>query len=116
MADITATLQAKSDQLNASDLIGGPVTVTVERVTGAGDCFLAAHLAAELKEMPRDAALRCHCRSCCWQMCCRPLRRWWWAYTKSWLLFLGLFIVGEARTCGVRQVAQGGTLSGAQHT
>jgi sugar/nucleoside kinase (ribokinase family) len=30
----------------------------VERVTGAGDCFLAAHLAAELKEMPRDAALR----------------------------------------------------------
>ena len=32
MADITATLQAKSNQLNASDLIGGPATVTVERV------------------------------------------------------------------------------------
>ena len=32
MADITATLKAKSDQLNAADLIGGPVTVTVERV------------------------------------------------------------------------------------
>ncbi|WCQ98386.1 PfkB family carbohydrate kinase [Paracoccus aestuarii] len=35
-----------------------PPAVTVARVTGAGDCFLAAHLAAELKEMPRDAALR----------------------------------------------------------
>lgn len=32
MADITATLKAKSDQLNAADLIGGPATVTVERV------------------------------------------------------------------------------------
>ena len=32
MADITATLQAKSDQLNASDLIGGPITVAIERV------------------------------------------------------------------------------------
>ena len=32
MADITATLQAKSNQLNAADLIGGPITVTIERV------------------------------------------------------------------------------------
>lgn len=48
----------------AEAIAGGPTLthqppkVVVERVTGAGDCFLAAHLAAELKEMPRDAALR----------------------------------------------------------
>ena len=35
-----------------------PPAVTVARVTGAGDCFLAAHLAAELNHQPRDAALR----------------------------------------------------------
>ncbi|MDB6178008.1 PfkB family carbohydrate kinase [Paracoccus sp. Z330] len=35
-----------------------PPKVTVARVTGAGDCFLAAHLAAELNRLPRDAALR----------------------------------------------------------
>lgn len=34
-----------------------PPVVTVARVTGAGDCFLAAHLAAELNTQPRDAAL-----------------------------------------------------------
>ncbi|WP_265499817.1 PfkB family carbohydrate kinase [Paracoccus beibuensis] len=34
-----------------------PPAVTVARVTGAGDCFLAAHLAAELNTQPRDAAL-----------------------------------------------------------
>ncbi|SET16155.1 PfkB family carbohydrate kinase [Paracoccus homiensis] len=35
-----------------------PPPVTIARVTGAGDCFLAAHLAAELQNQPRDAALR----------------------------------------------------------
>ena len=35
-----------------------PPAVTVARVTGAGDCFLAAHLAAELKHRPRAEALR----------------------------------------------------------
>ncbi|MFN3274156.1 MAG: PfkB family carbohydrate kinase [Paracoccus sp. (in: a-proteobacteria)] len=34
-----------------------PPAVTIARVTGAGDCFLAAHLAAELDHQPRDAAL-----------------------------------------------------------
>ncbi|MFC0199203.1 PfkB family carbohydrate kinase [Paracoccus rhizosphaerae] len=34
-----------------------PPSVTVARVTGAGDCFLAAHLSAELNNLPRDAAL-----------------------------------------------------------
>ncbi|MDM7459062.1 MAG: PfkB family carbohydrate kinase [Paracoccus sp. (in: a-proteobacteria)] len=34
-----------------------PPSVTVARVTGAGDCFLAAHLAAELDNQTRDAAL-----------------------------------------------------------
>lgn len=32
MADISETLVAKSDQLNASDLSGGPITATVESV------------------------------------------------------------------------------------
>lgn len=32
MDDISKTIVAKSDQLNASDLLGGPITVTVERV------------------------------------------------------------------------------------
>ena len=35
-----------------------PPPVTVARVTGAGDCFLAAHLAAGLQNEPRDTALR----------------------------------------------------------
>lgn len=34
-----------------------PPAVTVARVTGAGDCFLAAHLAADLAGLPREAAL-----------------------------------------------------------
>jgi hypothetical protein len=32
MGDMTETLAAKSDQLNAIDIIGGPITVTVTRV------------------------------------------------------------------------------------
>lgn len=32
--DLTATIVPKSDQLNAEDLLAGPVTVTVESVTG----------------------------------------------------------------------------------
>lgn len=43
---------------NGPTLVVTPPRVTVARVTGAGDCFLAAHLAAELKNQPRDAALR----------------------------------------------------------
>jgi sugar/nucleoside kinase (ribokinase family) len=35
-----------------------PPPVSVARVTGAGDCFLAAHLAAGLSNQPREAALR----------------------------------------------------------
>lgn len=31
--DLSTTIQAKSDQLNADDLIGGPVTVTIQSVT-----------------------------------------------------------------------------------
>lgn len=43
---------------NGATLTVAPPAVTVARVTGAGDCFLAAHLAAELNQQPRDAALR----------------------------------------------------------
>lgn len=42
---------------NGPTLTLAPPSVTVARVTGAGDCFLAAHLAAELKNTPREAAL-----------------------------------------------------------
>lgn len=47
----------------AEAIAGGPTltcpppAVAIARVTGAGDCFLAAHLAAELTHLPRDAAL-----------------------------------------------------------
>lgn len=34
MVDMTQTIAPKSDQLNADDLIGGPRTITVARVTG----------------------------------------------------------------------------------
>lgn len=43
---------------NGPTLNAAPPPVTVARVTGAGDCFLAAHLAAGLSNQPRDAALR----------------------------------------------------------
>ncbi len=36
MNDLTSTIQAKSDQLNADDLMGGPVTVKVTKVTMLG--------------------------------------------------------------------------------
>lgn len=39
-------------------LTAAPPTVRVARVTGAGDCFLAAHLAAGLRGRPRADALR----------------------------------------------------------
>jgi pseudouridine kinase len=42
---------------NGPTLTHSPPTVAIARVTGAGDCFLAAHLAAELDHQPRDAAL-----------------------------------------------------------
>lgn len=35
--DISGTIQAKSDQLNSDDLIGGPVLYTVEKVTAGPD-------------------------------------------------------------------------------
>lgn len=51
-------LPAAEAVANGPTLTYAPPAVTVARVTGAGDCFLAAHLAAELKNLPRDAALR----------------------------------------------------------
>ncbi|WCR09431.1 kinase [Paracoccus stylophorae] len=43
---------------NGPTLTARPPTVSVARVTGAGDCFLAAHLAAALSNQPRQTALR----------------------------------------------------------
>jgi len=37
MIDLRPTLAAKSDQLNADDLIGRPLTVTVTKVVATGD-------------------------------------------------------------------------------
>jgi hypothetical protein len=37
MVDLSPTIVAKSDQLNADDLMGGPITVRVTRVTGNSD-------------------------------------------------------------------------------
>lgn len=34
MLDMTSTIAPKSDQINADDLIGGPRTITINRVTG----------------------------------------------------------------------------------
>ena len=45
MANIGQTIKAKSDQLNAGDLIGGPVTVTVKNVdVSRGDQPVSIHL------------------------------------------------------------------------
>ena len=49
---------AAEAMVGAPTLTVTPPAVTVARVTGAGDCFLAAHLAAELKGQPREVALR----------------------------------------------------------
>ncbi|MFV0385274.1 PfkB family carbohydrate kinase [Paracoccus sp. (in: a-proteobacteria)] len=43
---------------NGITLTISPPKVVVTRVTGAGDCFLAAHVAADHKRVPREAALR----------------------------------------------------------
>lgn len=47
-----------SDADAATTIIHTPPTTTPQRVTGAGDCFTAAHIAAELQGLSRDAALR----------------------------------------------------------
>ncbi len=45
MADISQTIKAKSDQLNAGDLIGGPVTVQVLKVdVRGGDQPVSIHI------------------------------------------------------------------------
>lgn len=52
MMDITDTLAPKSDQLNAEDLLAGPRTVTVEKVTkGSAEQPIEIHL-AEFKGRP----------------------------------------------------------------
>ena len=44
MVDMSRFVEAKSDQLNSDDLIGGPRTITVTRVTGCeGDQPIAIH-------------------------------------------------------------------------
>jgi hypothetical protein len=37
MIDVGATIEPKSDQLNSDDLIAGPITVTIRKVSATGD-------------------------------------------------------------------------------
>lgn len=51
--DITDTLAARSDQLNADDLIGGPVTVQVTRVSrSSAEQPIAVHITGHKPFMP----------------------------------------------------------------
>lgn len=52
-----AACASASDQNAAEVLTAQPPAVTIARVTGAGDCFLAAHLVAERAGADRAAAL-----------------------------------------------------------
>lgn len=54
--DITETLAPKSDQINADDLIGGPITVTIAGVS-RGDADQPVNI--ELAEMPGRAYRPC---------------------------------------------------------
>ena len=58
--DITQYIKAKSDQLNADDLIGGPITVQVERVTrGNADQPVNVHISGgHCPFKPSKTALR----------------------------------------------------------
>ena len=49
--------QAASEATGDSIISATPPQVLVTRVTGAGDTFMAAHIAAELRGAPREAAL-----------------------------------------------------------
>lgn len=49
---------AAESRANGPTLKATPPKVEITRVTGAGDCFLAAHLAAELNRLPPEAALQ----------------------------------------------------------
>jgi hypothetical protein len=45
MDDVAATIVAKSDQLNADDLVGGPITCKIEKVTrGSAEQPVSVHL------------------------------------------------------------------------
>lgn len=51
--DMNATIAPKSDQINADSLIGGPLTVTVSRVTGnEGNAEQPVNVFFEQEEMP----------------------------------------------------------------
>lgn len=51
--NVGATIAPKSDQLNADDLIAGPITVQIESVTkGNAECPIAVHLAGRLPFYP----------------------------------------------------------------
>lgn len=58
--DISPFIKAKSDQLNADDLLGGPITVQIERVTqGSRDQPVVIHISGgHMPWKPSKTALR----------------------------------------------------------
>jgi sugar/nucleoside kinase (ribokinase family) len=56
-AIVTDSGQPAADATKASVVTGDPTSVRVVRLTGAGDTFMAAHIAAEARGKDRQAAL-----------------------------------------------------------
>ena len=57
-AIVTHGADAACDYMHEASFDATPPQVTPKRITGAGDTFMAAHIAAELSGAPRDSALR----------------------------------------------------------
>ena len=74
MVDMTSTIKAKSDQLNAGDLIGGPVVVKVTRVdVRGGDQPVSIHTDGDLQPFKPCLSMR------------RVLAKLWGGETDSWV-------------------------------
>jgi pseudouridine kinase len=54
---VTDGARAATHTANGELCSAQPQKVTVARITGAGDCFMAAHIVAERNAMPPEAAL-----------------------------------------------------------
>ena len=74
MVDMTSTIKAKSDQLNAGDLIGGPVVVNVSRVdVRGGDQPMSIHIDGGFQPFKPCLSMR------------RVLAKLWGKETDNWI-------------------------------
>ncbi len=74
MADISQTIKAKSDQLNAGDLIGGPVTVQVLKVdVRSGDQPVVIHISHNYQPYKPCLSMR------------RVLAKLWGTDSNAWI-------------------------------